>query len=86
MGDLLIFLHIFKQLFMFFLCSIAVLNHHSVIMLQLPVLNSGNITNGILKPKTNQHQSHASCNSKDCHDQTLLVTEKISDCGLPGKA
>ena len=86
MGNLLIALHIFQKLCPLFLCGIAVLDHHTFIMLQIPILNGGNITDGILDSKSNQHQSHTSCNSKNRHDQTFLISEKISDGRFPGKA
>ena len=75
-----------SQFFSFFLRGILIINDRSRIMLQIPVLPLCNIHNRIPDSKSNQHQCHTTRNSKHCHKQTFLITEKISQCGFPRKA
>ena len=74
------------QFFSLLFRRITVLYDHSIIMLQIPILNGSNITDGILDSKSYQHQPHTACNSKYSHNQTFFITEQIADSRFPGKA
>ena len=86
MIDLAVSVQEFQKFLFLALCSIIIVDHHGIIVLDLVILEKRNIHDRIVKSESYKHQSHASCNSENSHKESLLITEKISHGRFPGKA
>ena len=77
---------VFLQRFHLCIRSIFIQNKHTVIKLDLAVLEQHDIHDGIPESKAHQKKRHTAADSENRHEKTLFITEKVPHRGFPAEA